>query len=338
MKRVLLCLALYSGACGDSAAPSEPDAAVGADQTVVAFDGEHVYFGDPNRRVVDVPVSFPPAALSYERVTLRFALRCPNDRCDWWDRLGWLAIVDGEQEIELLRFITPYRLPGSWEVDVTDLRPLLAGDVTVRVFIDTWVGPGHQNGDGWLVDASFDLVGGVPEREAIAVTPLWAPAGVAYGDPAAPPARTATAALPADATAATVRLFVTGHGQGNAGNCAEFCARDHHLDIAGNRLTRNVWRDDCETTAVPDQYGTWELPRAGWCPGDTVDPWAVDFGVGTAAGTAIAIGYDVEPYENTCRPDSPSCTGCTLGTGCDYDGGAHTPPTYYLSGVLVSFR
>jgi hypothetical protein len=30
--------------------------------------------------------------------------------------------------------------------------------------------------------------------------------------------------------------------------------------------------------------------------------------------------------------------GCTLGTGCAYDGGMHTAPRWMLSGVLISFR
>ena len=34
--------------------------------------------------------------------------------------------------IELARFITPFGVGASWDIDVTDLRPLLTGDVTLR--------------------------------------------------------------------------------------------------------------------------------------------------------------------------------------------------------------
>ena len=45
----------------------------------------------------------------------------------------------------------------SWDLDVTDLRPLLTGDVTMRAFIDTWVGPGSQYGAGWLLTVLVGL-------------------------------------------------------------------------------------------------------------------------------------------------------------------------------------
>ena len=74
---------------------------------------------------------------------------------------------------------------------------------------------------------------------------------------------------------------------------------------------------------------------AGWCPGAIVAPWETDLAL---APGPLTIGYDVEAYTNTCRPDAPTCTGCTLGTGCDYDGGNHTEPSFQQSAVLVLTR
>ncbi|MCB9559581.1 MAG: hypothetical protein H6709_19820 [Kofleriaceae bacterium] len=331
------------GACGGtSAPPAEPDAAIGADVTVTAFDGEHVYFGTENRRTVDAPVSFPAPGQRYERVTLHLAVRCPTGGCDWWDRLGRLSLVypgatpEEDRELELARFITPYRVAGDFTVDVTGLQRVLEGDATVRVFIDTWVGPGHANGAGWLVDASFEFVGGTPTREPFAVVPLWAPAGIVYGDPARPTAREVTVDIPDGVTGAELRALITGHGQGNADNCAEFCSRDHAFDVGGTAVTRTVWRDDCATTATPGQQGTWQYPRAGWCPGAMVEPWVAE--VPAPAAGALTVGYDVAAFENTCRPDATTCAGCTLGSGCDYDGGNHTEPNYQQSAVLILYR
>ena len=53
-----------------------------------------------------------------------------------------------------------------------------------------------------------------------------------------------------------------------------------------------------------------------------------------AFAASVTIDYDVEEYENTCRPDFAGCTGC-LTSGCDYDGSEHTEPRFHLSGVLV---
>jgi hypothetical protein len=52
----------------------------------------------------------------------------------------------------------------------------------------------------------------------------------------------------------------------------------------------------------------------------------------------VRVRYDVETYENTCRPDAATCTGCTLSTGCGYDGGNHAEPGWEQSAVLILLR
>ncbi len=144
--------------------------------------------------------------------------------------------------------------------------------------------------------------------------------------------------MPAGAGDVALRGIVTGHGQGNAENCAEFCSREHTFRVGSVNDTRTIWRDDCLTTAVPDQQGTYTLARAGWCPGATVHYWfgLVSAGV-PAGGGDVDVSYDVAAYENTCRPDATSCTGC-VGGSCDYDGGSHTEPHYLVSALLVLYR
>ena len=66
-----------------------------------------------------------------------------------------------------------------------------------------------------------------------------------------------------------------------------------------------------------------------------VRPWVVDH---PATVGPLAVRQDIEPYTNTCRPDAPTCTGCTLGTGCAYDGGAHTEPGWEQSALLIIQR
>jgi hypothetical protein len=314
---------------------------------VAAVSGAHVYFlgSMDNKRTQDFPVTFPAMPLTYERVTLKLALRCPPaGGCDAWDRRAYLGVVrkEGDKEgvVELIRFMTPYRATATWNVDVTGMRPLLSGQVTLRLFIDTWVGPGHPQGAGWVVDATFDMVGGTPARTPIAVIPLWDEGRFDYGDPAKPidaavPPRPVT--LPAGTTRVELRSIITGHGQGNLGNCAEFCRRNHAFRVGEMRFARLVWRDDCPTTAAPGQAGNFRSPRAGWCPGADVLPWVVDV-TAAARGPSVMVSYEVDAYENTCRPDAPVCGGCALGTGCAFDNGAHTAPQYVLSAVLIAYR
>ncbi len=301
-----------AGGAGDAGATGTTSGPVaGADAQVSAFDHTPMYFtGDDNQRIVDVPVSFP-ASGAYQKIVLHLALDCPTDGCDPWDRFGSLGLVTQKGEdggpdtvIELARFITPYHVGAAWDLDVTDLRPLLTGDVTLEAFIDTWVGPGSQYGGGWLFTASFAMTGGVPTPLPIAAVPVWTARDVTYGDPtkpisaAAPPAMLT---LP-PATSYALRTFVTGHGQGNAGNCAEFCGKTHTITAGTTPHAQKIWRTDCATTAAPKQQGTYQYSRAGWCPGADVKPWTFDVTADVAGSTSATFSYDVEAYENTCRP------------------------------------
>jgi peptide-N-glycosidase F-like protein len=185
------------------------------------------------------------------------------------------------------------------------------------------------------------MKGGRPARLPIAVLPLWDQLKFDYGDPAKPvaaavPDRTIT--LPAGTTALEIRSFVTGHGQGNLNNCAEFCTRTHTFKVGAMEVSRDVWRNDCAQTGVPGQRGNFRSGRAGWCPGADVLPWVADVTSAMPAGAgSITVSYAVTPYENSCRPDSPMCGGCALGTGCAFDNGAHTAPVYVLSAAVIAY-
>ena len=173
-----------------------------------------------------------------------------------------------------MRFMT---LPGapSWTVDVTALRPLLAGEVTLRVFVDTWVGPGHPQGAGWLVDASFEMKGGTPARLPVAVIPLWDEMRFDYGDPAKPVAAAVPPrqpAIPADASAVELRAIITGHGQGNLQNCAEFCRRTHSFRLGETSFDRLLGATTAPPAAPPARPATPAHPAPAGVRGPTWSP------------------------------------------------------------------
>jgi hypothetical protein len=334
-----------SSGTGGAGGTTGNDPVPGVDATVTVFDKTPVYFtGTDNQRTVDATASFP-ATGAYEKITLHLSLSCPTGGCDPWDRLATLGIVtakspDGDTVIELQRFITPYHVGATWDLDLTDLRPLLVGDLTLRGFIDTWVGPGSQYGDGWLLSASFEMKGGIPAALPVAVLPVWTMRSAVYGDPAKPISMSVpptTVMLPSGTSSYALRSFITGHGQGNAKNCAEFCSRSHTITAGTTAHDQTVWRTDCAKTAAPNQQGTFQYSRAGWCPGADVRPWIVDVTNDVVNGMGT-FAYDVQAYENTCRPDAMPCAACTLGSACDYDGGNHTEPNYSVSTVLIAYR
>jgi hypothetical protein len=319
----------------------------GADTTVTPFDKTHFYFtGSDNQRTIDVPASFP-ATGAYESITLHLTLECPTGGCDVYDRFASLGVLTQKGEngapdtvIEIARFITPFHVGAAWDLDVTDLRPLLSGDLTLRGFVDTWVGPGSPYGAGWQLTASFEMKGGIPSPMPIAVVPVWSLRSAVYGDPSKPMATAIPAAMVSlpKASSYALRSFITGHGQGNASNCAEFCSRTHTFTVGSTQHSQAIWRTDCATTAAPGQQGTYQYSRGGWCPGADVKPWTFDVTPDVMGSDMATIGYEVETYDNTCRPDAMPCAGCTLGNSCAYDGGAHTEPNYEISSVLIAYR
>lgn len=337
----ILLLALAAGLGAPAHAATQPEPSV-----VPAFDRAAIYFlSDDNRREISSQALFP-ATGDFRRITMHLRLDCPDGGCDPWDRYGTIGLVRnpgdaGATTIELARFMTPYGVGGQWSLDVTDLRPILTGEVTLTASIDTWVGPGSQGGAGWLLSAWFTLTPGQPARQAIAVIPVWSPREVRYGDPIVPTAvdaPTVTVDLPA-ARSYALRTLVTGHGQGNEDDCAEFCPRTHTIRINGIRHDHFGWRTNCATSGVRGQRGNYWYSRAGWCPGALVAPWIADVS-GDVRSPSARIAYAVTPYVNGCRPGAdpliPSL--CVLGTSADYDGGSHTPPVYRLSTVLIAYR
>jgi hypothetical protein len=230
---------------------------------------------------------------------------------------------------------------GSWDYDVTDLQPLLAGARTMHAYIDTW------SNAGYLVTVRFDFKAGTPARKPVKVIPMAWKNGdrldrdkVVYGDPGrsiASQLPTQSVTLPAGGFSKS-ELFVitTGHGQANSDNCAEFCPREHRLLVDGQAHKKTIWRDDCENNPINNQQGTWQYDRAGWCPGSNVRPWIQDLGGALTPGSTHSIAYDVQAYENTCR--GSVCTGCYQGVSCNYDGGSHTEPYYLVTAFLVLFE
>lgn len=305
---------------------------------IIIFEGLEIYFksGD-NKREQKIDVDLPHNNHQFAKVTLKFTLKCPSNKCDAWDRLGTFGIIDQKgRYLELFRFITPYGIGAQWTADLSDFLPILKGKNTFRIFIDTWVGPEHSQGNGWLVDASLDYEKGDPNTRAIFVYPLLSMEDIIYGDPKQSTKREVKVALKNIPRSNNARLYtiITGHGQGNAENCAEFCPKNHIISFAGRTFRKKIWRDDCATSVNQNQKGNYQYSRAGWCPGDKVYPWITNI-KDDFLSDVEEFKYDVEPYINTCRNDAIECKGCVFGTPCSYDGGFHTEPRYYVSSYLI---
>ena len=290
------------------------------DATVVTtFDQVYHWFGEEDHRTIESEVELPEAS-DWIQVGLWFDLECPeNGICDHWDRYGSVQLVvnpEAEEEdreyIELTRHITPYRIEMCQYIDVTPLASLLTGTQTLSSFIDTWVGPGHSDGEGWRVTVKFVFYPG-PSAAADEVVNVWGRRSITVGeieedvnvDSQIDPV---TVAIPADATRVEAHLTTTGHSFGNTYNCAEFCQMRQDVIANGEIHSVNPWRDDCGSNPVSPQYGTWEYPRNGWCPGAIVVGQLIDITESVEIGGDNTIDFDIlmsdgNEYDNVSPAD-----------------------------------
>jgi hypothetical protein len=363
-----------SGSGGSSVDGAPGDGSSGPPVVVTAFDKTLFAFGSTagGARRQTKQATFPSG--TFASISLELRLDCPTGGCDVWDRTGSLGIVtqpavDGGSHgavVEIARFVTPYAVAaGPWQYDVTDLAPLLTGTTTLQGFIDTWSPQGNpgQNGAGWLVTATFTFTPGTPLKTPVANLPLWPwpadndPPSVPYGDSNKPlssylPPQTVT--LPAGASSYALRSFITGHGQGNTSDCAEFCPSTHTVTIGSNKFAKAPWRTCCTPDpacesqpapmpapgVTPGQQGTYMYPRAGWCPGAAVGEWTQDVTSAVGAGSTATVAWGFDSYVNTCRDDLNDAGTCTCDPGftCKYNGGSHTEAIFHISAVLVAYK
>lgn len=295
-----------------------PDQPLDANAThVTAFNQAHHYYGAENHREITSEVTFPEG--HWAQVGLSIRLECPQEGCDHWDRTGSLALVLNPEDdpsqwqtLEIARFITPYRMGMCQFIDVTPLADLLQGPQTLVSWIDTWVGPGHDSGAGWLLTAEFTFFPGSTAQPPDVIN-VWGRRSITLGyldeensvDAQIDPA---TVFIPADAGTVTAHLTATGHGFGHSLNCAEFCSLRQDTHINGNTCSVDAWRDDCEFNPVSPQSGTWRYDRNGWCPGAVVTGHTFDITPFVNKGENNTLDFDVrlpdgQPYENTGTTD-----------------------------------
>ena len=270
---------------------------------------------------IEAQVDFPTSG-SWAAVGMWLQLDCPeNGLCDHWDRSGSVQLVlnpdapedEPRETVELLRHITPYRVGMCQFVDITPLAHLLKGPQTLNSWIDTWVGPGHAEGEGWRVSVSFFFYPG-QRNTADEVINIWGRRSITVGEiepdvnvesQIAPTSFT----IPSDAKQVLAHLVTTGHSFGNTLNCAEFCEMRHDIVIDGAIVESiNPWRQDCPQNPVSPQYGTWEYPRNGWCPGAVALGDIVDITAAVTPGQTHEVDLNVllsngQEYDNVSPVD-----------------------------------
>jgi len=213
---------------------------------------------------------------------------------DDWDRAAAVYVWRGEERVEILRWITPFRREYAWPVDVTDFAPLLRGKVKVGVWVGTMAGKAKEGEKqkGFSVDVDLAYYPGYSKQ--LAVVQLWG-RHVHFRNEAERmktlfPER--AVAVPAGAKGAKLRLVVTGHGQ-----FGEFTAAKRVAIFGGREFANTLWKEDVYLNPCRPQGGTWKFDRAGWAPGDVVAAWEIDVSDRLKPGETVKVGYRPLPWD-----------------------------------------
>ncbi|MEE2830194.1 MAG: peptide-N-glycosidase F-related protein [Myxococcota bacterium] len=240
-----------------------------------------VQSGSNGRHSVELPPT--EELLGYDRLWIDYGMECTgrNDaNCPDWDTTTSLAVCTVEDPEscpnEIGRWISTYKREGRWIVDATSALAHLqqGGQRSFNVS-----GPGGNQYTVRLRFANSGEDGGRPSE----VVPLWT--GGAFNENYNAERDPITFDLPEDVVKVEVFAIISGHGWGvEEANCAEFCNHVHHWSVGEQEWVKDHLDDlgsfgclsKIDRGVVPNQYGTWPLGRAGWCPGWEVIPFVAD--------------------------------------------------------------
>ncbi|MEI7660824.1 MAG: LamG-like jellyroll fold domain-containing protein, partial [Bacteroidota bacterium] len=195
---------------------------------------------NPNNVSQTVIADMPSYLGAFDKISATLAVTCPTGGCGEWDRVASVDVKghDGNW-YEIIRYITPYGVPCSHTIDLTDYMSLLLGRAEFRFNCSTL-------DNGYDYKLTLNYTKGTPAYLYSTVHEVWN-ASYPFGDYAnLQPVEVRTYAFPSDAAAAKLKVVSTGHGWGdlNTANAAEFYEATHHIWVNGaETFTQHNWYD-----------------------------------------------------------------------------------------------
>lgn len=258
--------------------------------------------------------------------------------CDTYDRVGGVRVRNYRGEwMELFRYITPFGVECTADLDVTDYTTVLQGLVEFELYFETW------NGDGYNPTLNFSFTKGTPTYKYANVEEIWY-GTFSFGDYAnQQPVPAVDFAFDETVESAKIKVTTTGHnwssgtnGAYNTGNAAEFLEATHHIFVNNTKeFDQHNW-ETCNPNpfGCQPQNGTWTYPRSGWCPGSIAMVWDFDITNHINQGT-VNLFYQFDPnYIDECHPNFPDCVNgqnnCQLCAAPDN-------PILRLAGKVVTY-
>lgn len=250
-------------------------------------------------------VDLGEAAAGATRVDVDLTLGCGGpwyEACPAWDTVNWLFVcdADGTNCTELARLVTGYWRGGRWVMDGTALLDRLQGEASFL----------YQGGEVRYLTLDLRFWDDGSGRVPLSSTQVWWDIYAFWDDAWNASHQDHVFTPPPDATKVELVYAVTGHGADRAG-CAEFCVSRHEFTVNGgvpivteysDAGSQNGCRDRVATGGVlPNQAGTWTYGRAGWCPGQGVEPVRVDISDQVVFGAENLLDYTAFHGDETAR-------------------------------------
>ena len=262
--------------------------------------------GRVSERVFIQTVELPEADLmtSFDTLELDISVTCPHRNvyaCSEWDRIArveYCRDLECMERYELARWITPYWRRGErrWIWDASPFLSWIAagGPQTFRVEM----GPSWERATERDARVMLRLRNqSAPER---AVEATRAFTGGGFG-PEYNTREPFTFTPPVDVTRVELVLLLSGHGQSDANNCAEWCDHRHQFTLneialpliqhEGEIGSRNGCAELAHQGVSPGQFGNWAPERAYWCPGLPVQPIRIDLTERVRLGESNQLSY-----------------------------------------------
>lgn len=279
---------------------------------------------------------FPSHVGAFNNIMAHFDYNCVNGDCDEYDRVGGVKIRNYRGEwVELFRYITPYLMQCSDDLDVSDYTSLLQGLVEFEYYQELWTGSGANP------NLIFSFIKGTPDYLYVDVDEIWFDT-YSFGDYAnQQPVPKVDYQFSERAQAVSLKITTTGHNWNsgtnntyNTGNAAEFYEATHHIVINGqNRFDQHLWRTCNPHPTGCESYGTWWYSRSGWCPGSIGMVWDYDLSSYLNAGHA-ELFYQFDPsYLDLCHPNHPDCVDGVTCVQC----AAPDNPVLKVSGKVITY-
>jgi hypothetical protein len=303
---LITALTVVTGGCKNDSKDNSEEAE--KKYIIHTFSNLRVAFGGGFQQANEGIFNFPSDPAKVKKIAMFVKLRCPQEGCNAWDMFANIRVKNSQTNewFELGRFITPYgvdnaKRPRGFEIDVTDFKTLLTGNVALKSFIEVW------GADGWLLSVDFEVTEGEPDFKYYSIAKVLDYAnhsldGIPYGeDHQFVVEKDIT--IPSNAEKTSMRTIITGWGHATPADndgrpCAEWCFRNHQVLINGVPMFVHELKGiGCGANPVQPQNGNWAPDRAGWCPGMEV-PVRTDLFAESMAGANFSYQYQLAGWVN----------------------------------------